>query len=143
MTSPDPSLLLKLLERDVRGGLYADVMHHITHCATYIEHSQGRVGQDDRLRLMAYQQAVAKLTSRLLNCAGIMNLAKEFIGGDLALRHVRMKLAGIEIKSEKWWDATTIPDELEELCVIAQGLIGRVQITQQRLTRAVEAREAA
>lgn len=134
------------LERDIHGALFRDVLAHMEAVCAALDHEAWR----SRLETLSLREKRAAsragmiLTSRMMAAASLMIIARDWLADRLADDDAITGLGRLQIglgDAERWWDDDNTPEELQQLCLIAEGLLARVRSAAERLRMAVEGSE--
>ena len=138
-----PFPLREVLEKETHGALFREVMDHVEKVATFVDGPGRRIAKAASLKSsLAYSRASLVLTTKLVDASSLMILARDWVDDkvpddDAITRLGRLRLGG----AERFWDDENTPEEMQQLCLVAEALLARVRSAAERLRRAVEAEQ--
>lgn len=141
-----PFPIREVLEKETHGALYRDVMDHATAVSAFLANPawKSRVVEMSLRERMSASRDKEILLLRMMAATNVMVIARnwidEAVADDDAITQLGRACANGRLGSgERWWHEENTPQDLQQLCLIAEGLLARVRSAAERLRKAVEA----
>ena len=138
--------LKEVLEKDANGQLYLDVWTHMEAISALLNDDAWKQRCENLVlrEKLAASRAGQILTTRMMSAASLMILARNWLAERVADDDAITQLGRLGVgigDEERWWDDESTPEELQQLCLIAEGLLARVRSAAGLLRKAVEAEQ--